>query len=272
MEQTATWCSHQLICWTHRSVASICMRQSYHSIDVFLNVFDKSFNDVLLLWTRFNQFLNCMIYLFLILTSVWKLQEILLFCPLRYLVDGIIWSLIVNLVLIITSTWEIIFVGIRQSIITIHSHCFSIVESSILYRSFLVHKLWFLKSLSISILRTHLILDLQTSRILFLIFKLSLFFFNQLLDKLLFIDWFFNLVCILVTLLLHNEYRLMISILNKLIFDVFVHHVESIFDIVFGSAWHFLDDFRPLVSNTQPFLKNQNILRQTKWVLLNFWI
>jgi hypothetical protein len=62
------------------------------------------------------------------------------------------------------------------------------------------------------------------------------------------IDLFLDLGRILNTLFLHDEHGLVIAILDELILDVFVHHVESIFNVVLGPTWHLFYDFGPFVS------------------------
>ena len=56
--------------WAHWSIACVSCRNSYHKINIFLNVVNKSFNHIYLLWTSFYQLLNRMIYLLLVLASV----------------------------------------------------------------------------------------------------------------------------------------------------------------------------------------------------------
>lgn len=46
----------------------------------------------------------------------------------------------------------------------------------------------------------------------------------------------------------------MISILDELVLDAFEHHVESVFDVVFGAARHFLYNFTPLVPDRETLL------------------
>ena len=71
----------------------------------------------------------------------------------------------------------------------------------------------------------------------------SFLLLNELADQLLFVKLVFYLTCILNARFLHGKDRLVISVLDEFIFNVFVHHVESIFDIVLGSSWHLFDDF-----------------------------
>ena len=81
-----------------------------------------------------------------------------------------------------------------------------------------------------------------------------------------------NLCLILVALFLHDKDRLMSSILDEFIFDIFEHHVKSILHIVFSSSRHFFDDFGPFVSNTKPLFKDENIFCKAEWVFLDFRI
>lgn len=87
----------------------------------------------------------------------------------------------------------------------------------------------------------------------FLFFKLNFLLFNQLLNEFLLIDLIFRLVWILVNFFLHYKYRLMCSVLNKLVFYILKHHIKSIFYIVFCSSWHFLNYFWPFISNCNSF-------------------
>ena len=84
---------------------------------------------------------------------------------------------------------------------------------------------------------------------LLFILELFLFLFNEFSDELFLVDLIFHLDIILIDLLLHDEDRLVRPILNVFILDVFKHHIESIFNIILSSTWHFFDDFRPLVAN-----------------------
>ena len=70
LEMTASWCTHQVVGRAHRGVTGIGSREPDHSVDVFLNVLDKSFDNIDLLRTCFNQLLDGVIDLFLILAGV----------------------------------------------------------------------------------------------------------------------------------------------------------------------------------------------------------
>ena len=96
-----------------------------------------------------------------------------------------------------------------------------------------------------------------------------MFLFNELADELLLIDEILDLRLVLIGLLLHDEDGLVRSILDVLVLDVFEHHIESILNIVLGSARHLLDDFGPLVANAQSFLQDQDVLLQAEGILLD---
>ena len=76
----------------------------------------------------------------------------------------------------------------------------------------------------------------------FLLLLFSLLFLNQLSNKFFLVDLILNLSRILVTLFFHDEDGLMISIFYKFVFDVLIHHVEPIFNVVFGSSGHLFND------------------------------
>lgn len=61
-------------------------------------------------------------------------------------------------------------------------------------------------------------------------------------------------------------------ILDEFVLNVLEHHIEPIFDIVFSSARHFLDNFGPLISNAESLFEDENIFLQTEGILLDFWI
>ena len=101
---------------------------------------------------------------------------------------------------------------------------------------------------------------------------LPLLFFDELPNKLLLIDLIFHLSGILNTLFLHHEDRLMVAVFDELIFDVLIHHVEPILDVVFRSARHLFDDLRPLVADGESLLKDKNIFAYTEWILFDLGI
>jgi len=70
LEMPASWSTHQVVGRAHGGVTGICSRESNHSVDIFLNVLNKSFDNVYLLRTCFNQLLDGVIDLFLILAGV----------------------------------------------------------------------------------------------------------------------------------------------------------------------------------------------------------
>ena len=52
------------------AIACICILNSNHSVDVFLDILDESFDDVQLTWTIDNESLNCMVDLLLVLADI----------------------------------------------------------------------------------------------------------------------------------------------------------------------------------------------------------
>ena len=80
-------------------------------------------------------------------------------------------------------------------------------------------------------------------QLVFLLLSFSFLLLNELTDQLLLVKLVFHLTGVLNARFLHGKDRLVISVLDEFIFNVFVHHVESIFDIVLGSSWHLFDDF-----------------------------
>ena len=66
----ASRCAHQVVGRAHGGVTGIRSRESDHSVDVFLNVLNESLDDVNLLRTCFNQLLDGVIDLLLILAGV----------------------------------------------------------------------------------------------------------------------------------------------------------------------------------------------------------
>jgi hypothetical protein len=63
-----------------------------------------------------------------------------------------------------------------------------------------------------------------------------------------------------------------ISVLDQLILNIFIHHIKSILNVVLCSPWHIFYDFRPFVTNGKTLLKDKDIFRKVEWVLLDFWI
>lgn len=59
---------------------------------------------------------------------------------------------------------------------------------------------------------------------------------------------------------------------DEIVFDVLEHHVEAIFDVVLCSTRHLLDDLRPLITNAEPSLQNEDVLFKREWILFNFRI
>jgi hypothetical protein len=80
-------------------------------------------------------------------------------------------------------------------------------------------------------------------QLVLLLLSFSFLLLDELSDQLLLIKLVFDLASILHARFLHRKDRLVISVLDEFIFDVFIHHIESIFDIVLGSTWHLLNDF-----------------------------
>ena len=101
-----------------------------------------------------------------------------------------------------------------------------------------------------------------------LIFSLDLlsFFLQSLLltnYKLFNIVFFINLLA-LVTVV----DRSVNFVLNYIIFDTFVHHIEAVFNIIFGPSRHLLNNFCPFVSYLQSFFKKLDILFKWKRIFL----
>lgn len=61
----------------------------------------------------------------------------------------------------------------------------------------------------------------------------------------------------------------MISIFDKFVFDVLIHHVEPIFNVVFGSSGHLFNNLWPLVPYGKSFFKNKDIFAKTEGIFLN---
>lgn len=71
-----------IIGWTHGCVTCIRSRQPYHTINVFLNVLNKSLYHIDLCWAGAYKHFDSVIYFLFVLTSTSKLQEFLLLGPL----------------------------------------------------------------------------------------------------------------------------------------------------------------------------------------------
>ena len=84
-EMPTSRCAHQVVGRAHGGVTGIRSRESDHSVDVFLNVLNESLDNVDLLRTCFNQLLDGVIDLLLILAGVAQLQKLFLFGPLARL-------------------------------------------------------------------------------------------------------------------------------------------------------------------------------------------
>lgn len=63
------WSSNQIVCRTEGSIACIGILNTNHSIDVFLNILNKSLDDVQLAWTIHNKFFDGVVDLFFVLTN-----------------------------------------------------------------------------------------------------------------------------------------------------------------------------------------------------------
>lgn len=61
-------------------------------------------------------------------------------------------------------------------------------------------------------------------------------------------------------------------VLDVLILYILEHHVESIFDVIFGPSGHFLDYFGPLITYVESFFQDQNILLQSERIFFNLRI
>ena len=190
IEHASSRCSKQLVCWTNWSVTCIVSRcHPHHSVDVFLDVLNESFDDVHLLRTVLNELLNGMINLLFILAIAAQLEKFLLLSPL--------WSLMRHLIrcFVILCSWHLI----RQSGSLIHigvacrfviylvfvkSH--SIISPVIFVRGNLhlvVCGVWSIEQLVLILI---ILCWLLLCRLL--LQKLVLLLFNELLNKVLFID------------------------------------------------------------------------------------
>ena len=254
--------------WAHWSVACVSCRNSNHKINIFLNVVNESFNHVYLLRTSFYQFLNRMIYLLLVLAGVAHLQEFFLCCPLR---GYCTWSVIiyVNRILVVIRCrvghallWLLIHICIRV----------------VIFKSVLIYSIEHLCMTS----SVHWCIRTQISSVFtwiseilllfFLLLKLNFLLFDQLLNEFLLIDLILSRGWILVNFFLHYKYRLMCSVFNELVFNVFKHHIKSILYIVFCSSRHFFNYFWPFVSYCNSFFQDQYIFLKTEWIFFDFRI
>ena len=217
----------------------------------------------MLIGTSLYKLFNSMIYLFFVLTCIWQFKKFFLFCPLTSLGCNV-WCFIINCLVFGSSStnassWIVVLICIWNCFWLVAYNGatidwwirFDIIfsKSSCNNRSFnILHRFRFFIGSSSTPVWALLIINIKICCVFFLI-SLPFLLFNQLLNQFLLINWFFNLVSILITFLLHHKHRLMISILNKFIFDVLVHHVESIFNIIFCPSWHFFYYFGPFVAN-----------------------
>ena len=64
----------------------------------------------------------------------------------------------------------------------------------------------------------------------------------------------------------------MISIFEEFVFDILVHHVESVFRVVFCPSWHLLDYLRPLVTDFDLLLQNEDVLLNRERLFLDLRI
>ena len=61
----------------------------------------------------------------------------------------------------------------------------------------------------------------------------------------------------------------MVSVLEELVLDVLVHHVESILGVVFCPSGHLLDDLSPLVSDFDLLLQDEDVFLNREWFFLD---
>lgn len=101
---------------------------------------------------------------------------------------------------------------------------------------------------------------------------ISSLLFNKLANELFLVYLVLDLRGVLPALLLHDEHGLMGPVLNELIFDILVHHIEPIFNIILCPARHFFDDLGPLVADRQALLKNKDVFAKAEWVLFDLWV
>ena len=244
-----------IIGWTHGCVTCIRSRQPNHSINVFLNVLNKSLDHVDLCGAWANEHLNSMIDFLFVLARTSQLQEFLLLGPLSCL-SGDLSGPSINLSPISTTYsaailhisiwhWDTMISRVRCSLTG------KLLESWIL----LSFKYW--------------VRLVRVSLCFFLLLLLSFLFLNQLSYKFFLVDLILNLSRILVTLFFHDKDGLMISIFYKFVFDVLIHHVEPIFNVVFGSSGHLFYDLWPLVPYGKSFFKNKDIFAKTEGIFLD---
>lgn len=100
----------------------------------------------------------------------------------------------------------------------------------------------------------------------------SLLLFDELANELFLVYLVLDLRGVLPDFLLHDEHGLMGPVLNKLIFDILVHHIEPIFNVVLCPTRHFFNDLGPLVADRQALLENKDVFSEAERVLLDLWV
>ena len=105
-----------------------------------------------------------------------------------------------------------------------------------------------------------------------LLLLLPLLLLDQLANELFLVNLILDLRGVLPALLLHDKHGLMGPVLNELILDVLVHHVEPILNVVLSPSRHLLDDLGPLVPDVQALLKNEDVFGQAERVLFDLWV
>ena len=88
---------------------------------------------------------------------------------------------------------------------------------------------------------------------------------NQLQDQLLLIDFF----DILILVEIHCD---VISIFQKLILYILIHHVESVFRVVLRSTWHLFYYFCPFIPDFYFLLQDENVFLDGEWLLFDLRI
>ena len=94
---------------------------------------------------------------------------------------------------------------------------------------------------------------------------LLLLFSNQLQDQLLLIDFFDILILVEI-------HCVVISIFQKLILYILIHHVESVFRVVLRSTWHLFYYFCPFIADFYFLLEDENVFLDGEWLLFDLRI
>lgn len=105
-------CRVNIVGWSHRCVTRVSCREPYHSVDIFLNVLNQSFNHVDLGWAWANEHLNGVIDLFFVLTGAPEFQKLFLFSPLSCLLCNLGWASINLSAICSTNPWAVLHISV----------------------------------------------------------------------------------------------------------------------------------------------------------------